>query len=109
VCLISIDDQIERGNSESLGEVILRGEIICPGIAIGPAFLLEPKLLVAKKDIPSDQVGSEQSRYTAAVRLVQKQFAERVRAGFRREFFRKPLQSSPPLMPCSLIENSPRV
>ena len=72
-------DQIEGGNTESLGEVILKGETICPGIAIGPAFLLEPEFLVAKKSIPSDKVGPEQRRYTAAVRLVQEQFAERVR------------------------------
>ncbi len=45
---------------------------------MGPAFLLEPELLVVRKDIPSDRVGSQQSRYMAAVALVQKQFAERV-------------------------------
>ncbi|HIJ72924.1 MAG TPA: phosphoenolpyruvate--protein phosphotransferase [Candidatus Hydrogenedentes bacterium] len=72
-------DQIIRGSSESLGEVVRRGEIICPGIAIGPAFLLEPEFLVTKKHIPFDQVGVEQNRYTEALRLVQTQFAERVR------------------------------
>lgn len=72
-------NQIERGGSKSIGEVILRGETICPGIAIGPAFLLEPEFLVTRKEIASDQVGHEQNRYTEAVRLVQEQFAERVR------------------------------
>jgi phosphotransferase system enzyme I (PtsI) len=59
--------------------VVLRGEVICPGIAIGPAFLLYPEPLVPRKDIPPAQVEVELSRYTAAVRLVQTQFAERVR------------------------------
>lgn len=72
-------DHIERGNSESLAEVTLRGETICPGIAMGPAFLLEPEFVVARKDIPSERVWPEQRRYTVAVRLVQDQFAERVR------------------------------
>ena len=69
----------ERDSPRFLEEVMLRGETICPGIAIGSAFLLEPRLLVTKKDIPADQVGFEQSRYTEAVRLVQEQFSERVR------------------------------
>jgi len=72
-------DQIEGGGSKSIGEVTLRGETICPGIAIGPAFLLEPEFLVTKRPISSDQVGREQDRYTEAVRLVQEQFADRVR------------------------------
>jgi phosphotransferase system enzyme I (PtsI) len=58
---------------------MLRGEIICPGIGIGSAFLLEPEILVTKKEISSDLVQFEQIRYTEAVRLVQEQFAERVR------------------------------
>ena len=72
-------DQIRRGSSESLGEVVLRGETICPGIAIGPAFLLEPEFLVTEKRIPSDQVEIEQNRYTEALGHVQKQVADRVR------------------------------
>jgi phosphotransferase system enzyme I (PtsI) len=72
-------DQIEGGNSEFLGEVILRGETICPGIAIGTAFLLEPEFRITKREISSGQVEIEQSRYTTAVQLVQEQFAERVR------------------------------
>jgi phosphoenolpyruvate-protein phosphotransferase (PTS system enzyme I) len=72
-------DQIEPDCPEPPGEVILRGETICPGIAIGAAFLLEPQFLVAKKTVPCGQVGLQQSRYKEAVRLVQVQFAERVR------------------------------
>ncbi len=71
--------QIEDGTANSIGEVILRGETICPGIAIGPAFLLEPEFVVTRKEIPSELVGREQSRYLEAVRLVQEQFAQRVR------------------------------
>ena len=57
----------ERTQFETGNEIKLSGTTICPGIGIGRVRVIDREISLLRKKIASDQVQSEQQRYSQAV------------------------------------------
>ena len=65
--------------SESAKEIRLKGVTICPGIGIGHIRILDREIYISRKKITSDQVESEQQRYSEAVKTVSDHLYEHIK------------------------------
>jgi len=60
-------------------EIKLKGITICPGIGIGHIRILDREIYISRKKITSDQVESEQQRYSEAVKTVSDHLYEHIK------------------------------